>query len=140
MAAHELYETAKALVADGKGILAADESTGTIEKRFDAIGVESTEENRRAYRDMLFTTPELRALRQRRHPLRRDDPPDRRPTARRSRSCCAQGDHSRDQGRHGREAARVRAGREDDRGPRRPPRAPARSTASSAPASPSGAP
>jgi fructose-bisphosphate aldolase, class I len=53
----ELHETAKALVAEGKGILAADESTGTIKKRFDSIGLESTEEHRRAYRDMLFTTP-----------------------------------------------------------------------------------
>src|SRR5258707_10933067 len=50
-----LDEIAKALVAPGKGILAADESGGTIKKRFDAIGVESTEENRRAYRDLLFT-------------------------------------------------------------------------------------
>ena len=54
-----LHETAKALVADDKGILAADESSGTIKKRFDSITLESTEENRRAYRDMLFTTPEL---------------------------------------------------------------------------------
>jgi len=53
----ELHETAKALVAAGKGILAADESDGTIKKRFDSIDVESTEENRRAYRDLLFTTP-----------------------------------------------------------------------------------
>jgi fructose-bisphosphate aldolase, class I len=52
----ELHETAKALVAEGKGILAADESSGTIKKRLDSIGVESTEENRRAYRDLLFTT------------------------------------------------------------------------------------
>jgi fructose-bisphosphate aldolase class I len=51
-----LEDTARALVAEGKGILAADESTGTITKRFDKVGVESTEENRRAYRDMLFTT------------------------------------------------------------------------------------
>jgi fructose-bisphosphate aldolase class I len=56
MAANELHETAKALVAEGKGILAADESTGTIKKRFDSIGTESTEENRRAYRDLLFST------------------------------------------------------------------------------------
>jgi fructose-bisphosphate aldolase class I len=55
--ANELHETAKALVAEGKGILAADESTGTIKKRFDSIGLESTEETRRAYRDLLFTTP-----------------------------------------------------------------------------------
>src|SRR4029450_6965254 len=51
-----LEEIAKALVAPGKGILAADESDGTIKKRCDSIGVESTEENRRAYREMLFTT------------------------------------------------------------------------------------
>src|ERR687888_47554 len=56
VAGHNLEQTAKALVAPGRGILAADESTGTIKKRFDSIGVESTEENRRAYRDMLFTT------------------------------------------------------------------------------------
>ena len=53
----ELNETARALVAEGKGILAADESDGTIKKRFDSIGVESTEENRRSYREMLFTAP-----------------------------------------------------------------------------------
>jgi fructose-bisphosphate aldolase class I len=55
--ANELHETARALVAEGKGILAADESTGTIKKRFDSIGLESTEDARRAYRDLLFTTP-----------------------------------------------------------------------------------
>ncbi len=53
---HNLEETARALVAPGKGILAADESDGTIKKRFDSIGVDSTEETRRAYRDLLFTT------------------------------------------------------------------------------------
>jgi fructose-bisphosphate aldolase class I len=52
-----LAATARALVAQGKGILAADESFGTIEKRFAKIGVESTEENRRAYRELLFSTP-----------------------------------------------------------------------------------
>jgi fructose-bisphosphate aldolase class I len=52
----KLEETARALVAPGKGILAADESDGTIKKRFDSIGIESSEDNRRAYRDMLFTT------------------------------------------------------------------------------------
>src|SRR5438876_6360701 len=56
MAAEELQEIARAIVADGKGILAADESSGTIKKRFDSIGVESTEETRRAYRELLFTT------------------------------------------------------------------------------------
>jgi len=56
MAEHELEMVARALVAPGKGILAADESDGTIKKRFDSIDVESTEESRRAYRDLLFTT------------------------------------------------------------------------------------
>jgi fructose-bisphosphate aldolase, class I len=56
MAEETLEATARALVAPGKGILAADESTGTIEKRLKSIEVESTEENRRAYREMLFTT------------------------------------------------------------------------------------
>ena len=51
----ELAKVAKAMVARAKGILAADESTGTIEKRFKGINVESTEENRRAYRELLFT-------------------------------------------------------------------------------------
>lgn len=51
----KLAETAQALVVKGKGILAADESSGTIKKRFDSIGAESTEENRRDYRNMLFT-------------------------------------------------------------------------------------
>jgi fructose-bisphosphate aldolase class I len=52
----DLAGTARALVAEGKGILAADESGGTIKKRFDSIGVESTEDNRRAYRELLFAT------------------------------------------------------------------------------------
>ena len=51
----ELAKVAQAMVAKGKGILAADESTGTIEKRFKSINVENTEEHRRAYRDMLFS-------------------------------------------------------------------------------------
>lgn len=51
-----LNKTALAMVADGRGILAADESTGTIQKRFDSIKIENTEAHRQAYRDMLFTT------------------------------------------------------------------------------------
>jgi fructose-bisphosphate aldolase class I len=51
----ELSQTARALVAPGKGILAADESSGTIKKRFDSISVESTADSRRDYREMLFT-------------------------------------------------------------------------------------
>ena len=53
---NELNAIAKKMVAPGKGILAADESTGTIKKRFDKIGVENTEENRRDYREMMFRT------------------------------------------------------------------------------------
>jgi fructose-bisphosphate aldolase class I len=53
----EMEATARALVAPGKGILAADESEGTIAKRLASVGVESTEETRRAFRDLLFTTP-----------------------------------------------------------------------------------
>lgn len=56
MTALDLEAIANAMVAKGKGILAADESTGTIQKRLAGINVESTEENRRAYRELLFTT------------------------------------------------------------------------------------
>jgi len=54
----ELNKVAEAMVAPGKGILAADESSGTIKKRFDAINVESTEENRRDYRELMFRATE----------------------------------------------------------------------------------
>jgi fructose-bisphosphate aldolase class I len=55
----QMETTARALVARGKGILAADESTGTIEKRFKSVGAACTEQNRRAYRELLFTAPGL---------------------------------------------------------------------------------
>src|SRR5690348_9694289 len=54
----ELNKVAEAMVAPGRGILAADESSGTIKKRFDAIGVENTEDNRRDYRELMFRTNE----------------------------------------------------------------------------------
>src|SRR5215470_3268687 len=54
----ELNKVAVAMVTPGRGILAADESSGTIKKRFDAIKVESTEDNRRDYREMLFRSQE----------------------------------------------------------------------------------
>jgi len=57
MAAQELNAIARSIVTDHKGVLAADESTGTIKKRLDTIDVDSTEANRRAYRNLLFTTP-----------------------------------------------------------------------------------
>src|SRR6266511_4909912 len=56
MSKQELESIAQAMVAKGKGILAADESMGTIKRRFDSIKIESSENNRRAYREMLFTT------------------------------------------------------------------------------------
>ena len=59
MAAPEMESTIAALLVPRKGILAADESFPTIEKRFKALGIPSTEENRRAYRELLFTTPGL---------------------------------------------------------------------------------
>jgi fructose-bisphosphate aldolase class I len=54
-----MTETARAMVAPGKGLLAADESAGTCKKRFDSVNVECNEENRRAWRELLFTTPDL---------------------------------------------------------------------------------
>jgi len=54
---HDLASVARALVADGKGILAADETTPTLTKRFDALGIQSTEQSRRTYREMLMTPP-----------------------------------------------------------------------------------
>ncbi|HSW79912.1 MAG TPA: class I fructose-bisphosphate aldolase, partial [Candidatus Saccharimonadales bacterium] len=54
----ELERVAKTMVASGKGLLAADESNASCEKRFQAVNVECTEETRREYRDLLFTTPD----------------------------------------------------------------------------------
>jgi len=59
MSKQELESVAQAMVAKGKGILAADESMGTIKRRFDSINIDSNENNRRAYREMLFTTKGL---------------------------------------------------------------------------------
>lgn len=59
MSIEQLAETAQAMVAPGKGIIAIDESSNTIAKRFAAVGIENTEENRRRYRELLLTTPKL---------------------------------------------------------------------------------
>lgn len=59
MSIEQLEEIAQAMVAPGKGIIAIDESNNTIKKRFEAVGVECTEESRRAYREMLLTAPGL---------------------------------------------------------------------------------
>ncbi|VEP15394.1 putative fructose-bisphosphate aldolase class 1 [Hyella patelloides LEGE 07179] len=55
----ELRDTAKAMVVEGKGILAMDESNGTCNNRFDKLGIPATEDNRRAYRELILTTPNL---------------------------------------------------------------------------------
>jgi fructose-bisphosphate aldolase, class I len=59
MSIEQLHEIAQAMVAPGKGIIAIDESNTTIKKRFDAVGIECSEENRRAYRELLLTAPGL---------------------------------------------------------------------------------
>ncbi|HET7126089.1 MAG TPA: class I fructose-bisphosphate aldolase [Lysobacter sp.] len=59
MSIDQMEAVAQAMVAPGKGIIAIDESSGTIKKRFDAVGVPDSEESRRAYREMLLTAPSL---------------------------------------------------------------------------------
>ena len=126
MATSELHAIARSIVANDRGILAADESTGTIKKRFDAIAVESTEPNRRAYRNLLFTTEGMEefiggvilfdeTIRQRAD--------DGTPFA---ELLAGEGRRARDQGRHRRAAAGRRARRDGHRGPRRPAEAPRR--------------
>ena len=57
MTRHDLESVALTLVSEGKGILAADETIPTLTKRFDTLGIQSTEQSRRSYREMLFTSP-----------------------------------------------------------------------------------
>src|SRR5262245_62258081 len=59
MSTNRLEETVQALLAPGKGILAADETVGTISKRFESLGIVSTEESQRTYRELLFSPPGL---------------------------------------------------------------------------------
>ena len=68
MATVDLESTAQALVADGKGILAADETPTTLTRRFDALKIDSTPESRRAYREMFVDHAGCRRVHQRRHP------------------------------------------------------------------------
>jgi len=93
----ELKSVANAIVARQKGVLAADESSPTIKKRFDSIGVESTEENRRRYREILFTADGIE-----RHVggvILFDEPCARaRAMASRLPSCCRAGESFRHQG------------------------------------------
>ena len=115
-----LEETAQALVAPGKGILAADESGGTIKKRFDTIGVEVAEEDPPRVPRPAVHNRGRGGLHQRRDPLRRDDPAvgsDGTPFPKLARE---QGDRPGHQGRQRREGPRERAGRDGHRGARRP--------------------
>ena len=57
MMSHDLESVALTLVAEGKGILLADETVPTLTRRFDTLGIQSTEQSRRTYREMLFTSP-----------------------------------------------------------------------------------
>ena len=120
----ELNKVAEAMVAPGRGILAADESTGTIKKRFDAIGVESTPINRRDYREMLFRIDRGDVeIHFRRHSLRRDHPAERQ-----GRHAAGQAHRkgrraARHQGRQGHQAAAVLPRRSHHRRARRPARA-----------------
>ena len=59
MRAQRLIATARAMVAEGKGLLAMDESTRTCNKRFEKVGIPQTEETRRSYRESIMTTPGL---------------------------------------------------------------------------------
>ena len=59
MSIEQLEDIAQAMVAEGKGIIAIDESNTTIKKRFDGVNIECSEENRRTYREMLLTAPNL---------------------------------------------------------------------------------
>jgi fructose-bisphosphate aldolase class I len=68
--ATDLENTARLLVASGKGLLAADETPGTLTRRLDALEIESTPDSRRAYREMFFTTPAIGRIHQRRHHAR----------------------------------------------------------------------
>ena len=119
----ELQQTANEMVAPGRGILAADESSGTIKKRFDGIGVESTEDNRRAYREMLFTS---KGLGDHISGVILFDETIRQSAADGTSfvDVLEAGRHDpRDQGGHRRQAARRVPGRDGDRGPGRPARA-----------------
>ena len=100
----DLESIAATLVADGKGILAADESVATLTRRFDPLGIQSTEQSRRAYRECC--SPRRRGrVHQRRHPVRRDHPSEelRRDAARRGPP--EPGHRSRHQGRYRRRAS-----------------------------------
>jgi fructose-bisphosphate aldolase class I len=114
----QLNETAAAIVAEGKGILAADESDGTIKTRFDSIGIDSTEEHRRPTATCSSRPRESRSTSAGSSSSTRRSA-SRRPTGRRSRSCSSRRASSRDQGRQGAKPLALAEGETDHRGPRR---------------------
>jgi hypothetical protein len=122
----ERESIAQTLVADGKGILAADETVPTLTRRFDTLGTQSTEQSRRTYREMLFTAPGAAEFISGVNPAGRDYPPAgfwRHAT----RSGPLEPGHpSRHQSRHWREAACRLSRRDSHRGARRAPRPPLR--------------
>ena len=126
MKTQAILETAQALVAGDKGLLAMDESVPTCDKRFAALGIPQTDESRRAYREMIVTTPGLGELHQRGDPLRPDDPPgdkSRHPLCQSPARCR---DHPRNQGRCRSKGSGRSSGREDHRRARWSARAPGR--------------
>ena len=117
----QLARIADAMVAPGKGLLAADESSSTIKKRFDAIGVTSTEENRRDYREFMFRCED--AMRDHISGVILYDETIRQKARGRHASRQAHRGHGvdpRHQGRRGRQADAVVSRRNDHRGARRP--------------------
>ena len=111
-----LEQTARALVAEGKGILAADETVPTLTKRFDALKIASTEDSRRTYREMFFTTPDSLRVYQRRDPARRNNPPEERRGHTVDRGVVQARDHSGDQsGYRCKGACRFAGGKNDRR-------------------------
>jgi len=117
-----LSKTAAAMVARGKGLLAADESSGTCEKRFKSVGVECTEANRRAYRDLLFTTKSIEEFVSGVILFDETSAKARYRATSRSRDTSKKRVSSRDQGGQGHARARALSRRKGDRGTGRPAR------------------
>lgn len=113
----KLHSTARALVAPPRGILAADESPGTMSQRLEKVGVEPTPEARRDYREMLLTTPGLSESVS--GIILADETFNQEPLGRphRPAGLRGRGRPAGDQGRHRRQAPRLRARRDHHRGP-----------------------
>ncbi len=115
MEQEQLEKTAKALVAEGKGILAADETVPTLTKRFATLKIESTEDSRRTYREMFFTTPDSCRVYQRRDPAGRNNPAEERRGHIVGGGVVQARNHSGDQSRYRRKGSCRFTGRKNDR-------------------------